>query len=484
MDGRSGVVGGPPAGQNGGVPRRATPAPIVPVARRGLVAVLAALAVAAPAAADRVTPKKGPAVKGYVSRSDTEVVVNRYRAKNPAMTYGVVRFPLAEVKKVEEDPPTAETIRRRREDLAPTDAAGRVGLAKYALSQKLVREANRCLEEALALEPTNAEALELYGGAAKLEAARRGKPALVPALRTALTAYLGLADGKARAAAAARLEAEFGFPARAEVLERAWRGAKVARGLTEDAPVTFRADRHPGATWTFYVPPGYDPLVPTPLLVALHDAGRGGREGTTVTGSGRDAATLYLEAASTRGWLLACPTAVTPAWSGDGVAAYLGDVVDEACARFHVDLDRVHLVGHGTGANVALAVGGARPDLFAALGATAPTAPVAPTAAARAGTAVFLYHADDDPVADVGVTRAVADALLRASADVVYLELTGVGHGFPSDALRELADVLRGKRLADAKRPDDHPRSSFARPVTPAEVAAVGDPSAAWGGAR
>lgn len=453
----------------------------------GVAAGLACLAIvgaASPAVADRVTPKKGPAVRGYVSRSDTEVVVNRYRAKNPAMTYGVVRFPLADVRKVDEDPPTAETIRRRREDLAPNDVAGRVGLARYAVSQKLVREAHRCLEEALALEPTNADALELYGGAAKFEAARRGRPALVPALRTALTAYLGLADGRARAAAAARLEAEFGFPARAEALERAWRGAKVARGLTEDAPVTFRADRHPGATWTHYVPPGYDPLVPTPLLVALHDAGRGGREGTTVVGSGRDAATLYLEAATTRGWLLACPTAPTPAWSGDGIAAHLADVVDEACARFHVDLDRVYLVGHGTGGTVALTVGGARPDVFAAIGATAPSAPVAPTAAARAGTAVFLYHADDDPTTDVGVTRAVADALLKASADVVYLELTGVGHGFPSDALRELADVFRGKRLADAKRPDDHPRSSFARPASAAEVAALGDPAAAWSAPR
>jgi pimeloyl-ACP methyl ester carboxylesterase len=434
----------------------------------------------APAAADRVTPKKGASVRGFVSQSDTEVVVNRYRAKNPAMTYGVVRFALADVKRIDEDPPTAETIRRRREDLAPTDVAGRVGLARYAVSQKFVREANRCLEEALALDPTDADALALYGGAAKFEAARRGKPALVPALRAALATYLGLADGKARAAAAPRLEAEFGFPARAEVLERAWRSARVARGLTEDAPVTFRADRHPGATWTYYVPPGYDPFVPTPLLVALHDAGRGGREGTTVVGSGRDAATLYLEAATTRGWLLACPTAPTPAWSGDGVGAHVGDVLDEACARFHVDLDRVYLVGHGTGGTVALTVGGARPDVFAAIGATAPTAPVAPTAAARAGTAVFLYHADDDPTTDVGVTRAVADALLKASADVVYLELTGVGHGFPSDALRELADVFRGKRLADGKRPDDHPRSSFARPAGPAEVAAVGDPAAGW----
>lgn len=436
---------------------------------------------ARPVAADRVTPKKGPAVRGVVSRTDAEVVVNRYRAKNPAMTYGVVRFPAADVRRVDEDPPTAETIRRRREDLAPADVAGRVGLATYAVSQKWVREANRCLEEALALEPTHAQALALYGGAARFEAARRGRPALVPALRTALTAYLGLDAGPARAVAARSLEAEHGFPARPEVLERAWRSARTPRGVTADVAVTFRADRRPGATWTYYVPPGYDPFLPTPLLVALHDAGRGGREGTTVVGSGRDAATLYLEAAQARGWILACPTAVTPSWAGgDADAAYVLDVVEEAAARFHVDLDRVALVGHGTGGTAAVAIGGGRPDVFALVGASGAPSLVAPTAAARAGTAVFLYHGDDDPAAAVGSTRAVADVLLKGNGDVVYLELTGLGHAFPSDAMRELADVFRGKRLADAKRPDDHPRSSFARAASPAELKALGDPAAAW----
>ncbi len=43
-------------------------------------------------------------MRGVVSRTDTEIVVNRYRAKSAAMTYGVVRFPIADVRRVDEDP--------------------------------------------------------------------------------------------------------------------------------------------------------------------------------------------------------------------------------------------------------------------------------------------------------------------------------------------------------------------------------------------
>ena len=53
--------------------------------------------------ADRVFPKKGAMVRGAVSRTDTELVVNRYRSTTGAMTYGVVRFPLADVRKIDEE---------------------------------------------------------------------------------------------------------------------------------------------------------------------------------------------------------------------------------------------------------------------------------------------------------------------------------------------------------------------------------------------
>jgi len=227
-------------------------------ALRAASVALAGVLAAAPAAGDRVYPKKGPPVRGVVTRADTELVVNKYRATSPAMTYGVVRLPLSEVRRVDDEVNVVETVRRRREELAAADAAGRVGLAKYALAQKAVREANRVLEEALAIEPENADALAMYGGKEKFEAAKRGNPALDADLKKALDALLGVSDGRARAEEAKKIEAARGFPARPEVVERARRSGAEPRGLRQDVPVRLRADRFPGAVCTVYVPPAYD----------------------------------------------------------------------------------------------------------------------------------------------------------------------------------------------------------------------------------
>jgi hypothetical protein len=459
-------------------------------ARRLTVRVAAGLVLAAglalasnSAGADRVYPKKGPAVRGFVSRTDTDVVVNPYRAKSPQMTYGLKRFPIDQVKRVDEESIPAEIVRRRREDLDPKDVEGRVGLAKYAISQSLVREANRVLEEALALSPTHAEALKLYGGEAKYQAFVRSNPQCVPSSRKLLDELLMVPKAEREAGAFARYldthKMSIDIPPR-ETLGRAYTSAKASKGFRKDEPLRLRADKSPGATYSLFVPEGYDSWTPLPLLVALHDGGRGGKDGTSVNGSGRDAVTLYLEGAQNRGWIVVCPTAVAAPWTAPANEPLVLAVLDEVCARWNVDLDRVFLVGHGMGADGALAIGAKHLDLFAGLGASSGEAPAAPKGVKAAGTTVFLYHAADDPATAVGVTRTVADQLLAADADVVYLELPNLGHSFPTEGQKEMYDTFRGKRLADSKRPTDWPRASFLRKPMPDEIRDLGDPSAAW----
>lgn len=436
---------------------------------RLLLAVLSALlafALPRPAAADRVVVKKGPSLRGVVSRTDTEVVVSRYGARHPGMTYGVTRIPLADVRRVEEDPPRPETVRRRREDLAPGDVAGRVGLARYAIGQRFQREARRCLEEALALAPDDPDARALYatlGDVARFLAEQRSRPELHPPLREAVSAAAAPSDAAARAEAVGRLQAEFGYTASPDFLARVASGAREPKGFSEELARRPGADGSTRAPVAAYVPADADGVTPRPLVLALHDAGRGGRDGGAVVGTGRDGATLYLSAARDQGWLLVCPTSPTPAWSGPTVVPFLVDLLAEVFDRFPVDLDRVLVAGHGTGGTAAFALAAARPDLFAAVAASGAPALVAPPPALRAASAFFLFHGEDDPSAPPAVSRTAADALLAAGADVVYLELPGVGHAFPSDALAEWAFVVRGKRLLDAKRADDWPRSSFLR---------------------
>jgi len=437
------------------------------------VALAGLAALASPAArADRVVPKKGPAVRGFVTRTDTEILVNRYRSSSPVMTYGVVRFPLADVRRVEEELVVEEVVRRRADDLKPDDVAGRVGLATYAQSQKVRLEAQRLLEEALALDPTHAQALALYGGPEKLAAARRGSVALDPTLRKLVGSWAAIPDAPTREREARRLEAEHGLAFRPEVLERWWRGAREPKGLREDVPLTLRADRFPGAAYTIYVPPTYDPLVPMPLLFVLHGGVGGGKDGAAVTSRGKDATTLYLEGAARLGWILVAPNALAGPWSNPVNEPVLMAVLDEVLARYDVDLDRVHLAGHAAGGTGAWWFGSRHTDVFASVSPSASSAPQGQRAFLAARTALFVYHSADDPVTPVDPIQPAVDAMLDAGCDLVYLQLEDQGHGFPGIAELEMFDVIRVKRLVDARRTSAWARSSFLRPLGPDEAKA------------
>ncbi len=459
-----------------------------PVRRRLAVLAVAALGVAtgpASARADRVYPKKGAMVRGTVTRTDTEILVNRYRSTTAAMTYGVVRLRLADVKKVDEEVDAEDVVRRRRDDLAPTDAAGRVGLARYAQAQKVRLEADRLLEEALALDPAVPDGAALYGGLERFEAAKKGNPALDRALRAALLAWLALESGPARAKEAARIAATFGFAARPEVLERAWKSAKEPKGLRENVAATLRADRHPGASYALRIPDSYDPFTPTPLLVALHDGGAGGKDGKSVVGRGRDADALYAGGTERRGWILVCPTAVAAPWSDPANDGWILDAIEEVSTRFHVDVDRIHLTGHGAAAAGVWAFVSRHASLLAGAAPTGAASPAVGLKPARdARLRLFLYHSADDSVVGPVHSRAAADALLELGADVTYLELPNRGHSFPADAEAEMFDLLRRARRFDPKRASAWPASSFARPVTADERRDLGDPAAAWAGGR
>ncbi len=460
-----------------GVPRppRAPGFPLVGI-------VLAALALSATSApADKVVPKRGPPLKGAVTRTDTEVIVNKYGSHVLAMKYGVTRLPLDAVKRVEEEPVPEEVVRRKHDDLKPDDARGRVDLAKTAISQKVRTEAARLLEEALAIDPGNAEALSLYGGPERWQAAKRGNPVLDRDLQKDLRAYLAMEDGAARAKEAQRIEAAHGFPAKAEVLERMWASGRRPKGLQEDVPITLRSDRHPGGRYTVLVPETYDPLVPTPLLFALHGGGRGGKEGDQVVGSGREAVTLYHDGIALLGWILVCPTALAAPWAATGNEPFLLSCLEEIEATYNVDLDRVYLTGHSMGGFGTWWFGPRHLDLFAAIGPTASGGPGGFKALKDARTGIYVYHSADDPICPVAPIQPAVETLLESGADVVYLQLEDRGHSLPPEAVGELFDVFRVKRLADAKRPSAWPRSSFQRKPTKDEERYLGDPAVAWG---
>ncbi len=155
-------------------------------------------------------------------------------------------------------------------------------------------------------------------------------------------------------------------------------------------------------------------------------------------------------------------------WSGTSTSRTSSTSSTRPTARFHVDLDRVYLVGHGTPAGRApWWFGGAPPDLFASVGASAassaPQCSGLPDGAQgpRCSSITRRRRPRDAGRSHHARRRRAARGRVRTSCTS---SSTGLGHGFPGEAVLEMFDAIRGKRLADARTHDDHPRSSFARP--------------------
>jgi poly(3-hydroxybutyrate) depolymerase len=176
-----------------------------------------------------------------------------------------------------------------------------------------------------------------------------------------LAAAVDQPTAKARAAAALRL-AE-----RADVSLDAWLAAmrgfggfeRVAPGSRTEKAALDVGDAREEATVAVYVPKGYAPDKPAPLLLALHGAG----------GEGHDEDELWTQAAEALGMLVVAPT--DP--SADLGLKYGETARQRALAalrwarrRFDVDENRVFLTGVSRGGHLAWDIVLREPDLFAA----------------------------------------------------------------------------------------------------------------------
>jgi phospholipase/carboxylesterase len=182
-----------------------------------------------------------------------------------------------------------------------------------------------------------------------------------------------------------------------------------------------------------YVPTGYTPDQPAPLIVMLHGAG----------GTARGGLDPFLTLADVAGAILLAPDSRAQTWDvvvsdyGPDVA-FLDRALAQTFARYAIDPVRVAVEGFSDGASYALSLGVANGDLFTHVIACSPgfLAPAGKEGMPR----VFISHGTRDAVLPIDAcSRRIVPRLRGAGYDVRYHEFDGP-HTVPPAIAREALD--------------------------------------------
>lgn len=173
-----------------------------------------------------------------------------------------------------------------------------------------------------------------------------------------------------------------------------------------------------------YVPQGYDPTRPVPLIVTLHGAG----------GEGRNHLGHLVPQADEFGVILLAPTSRDGTWdvvrSGYGPDIETIDrALELAFTCYAIDADFLAVEGFSDGASCALSIGLTNGDLFKGIPAFSPGFMAPGTQRGR--PRIFISHGTDDRVLGIDVcSRRIVPGLERVGYDVRYDEFEG-GHTVP-----------------------------------------------------
>ncbi len=169
-----------------------------------------------------------------------------------------------------------------------------------------------------------------------------------------------------------------------------------------------------------YVPEGYDPQRPAPLVMLLHGAG----------GTAERGLSLLQPFADEHGLLLVAPTSRASTWDilaegrfGRDVAL-LDAALDRVFARYAIDPARLAIGGFSDGASYALSLGVGNGDLFTHVLAFSPgfVADLQRVGAPR----IYVSHGMRDEVLPIDrCSRRIVPRMRRDGYDVRYVEFDG-----------------------------------------------------------
>lgn len=180
-----------------------------------------------------------------------------------------------------------------------------------------------------------------------------------------------------------------------------------------------------------YVPPGYDPKRPAPLLLLLHGAG----------GTGESMVAPFKKQADRSGTVLVAPSSHSHTWDviregyGDDIRS-IDAILEQLFRTLAVAPERIAIGGFSDGASYALSVGMTNGGLFSHVLAFSPGF-MAPTRS-EGSPRVFITHGTADRVLPIErCSRKMARRLEQGGFDLVYYEFEG-GHVIPEEMV-ELA---------------------------------------------
>jgi phospholipase/carboxylesterase len=183
-----------------------------------------------------------------------------------------------------------------------------------------------------------------------------------------------------------------------------------------------------------YVPPGYRPERPAPLVVSFHGAGGNARHGLS----------LFRPLADEHGLIVLAPDSRGKSWDvivQDGFGpdvAFLDRALAQTFSRYAVDPARLAIGGFSDGASYALSLGLANGGLFTHIIAFSPGFASPP--GQEGSPRIYVSHGTEDRVLPIdSCSRRLVPRLKRAGYDVLYHEFEGP-HTVPPQIARESLD--------------------------------------------
>ena len=186
-----------------------------------------------------------------------------------------------------------------------------------------------------------------------------------------------------------------------------------------------------------YIPSGYQPDRPAPLVVMLHGAGGSAERGIAPLQDVADAAGSILLAIDSRGrsW-----DVILGGYGPD--VAFIDHALDRTFARYAIDPGKLAVEGFSDGASYALSLGITNGDLFSHVLAFSPGFcwPGAEIGTPR----IFVSHGTSDNVLPIDAcSRKIVPRIQRSGYATRYVEFDG-GHTVPPEIVQDALSWFAG----------------------------------------